>query len=616
MSITLNDGTVLRNLEEQVQYLTNYHDVNQGLAQWGIRVVGQVATVSALPDPATYEGEYGDTYAVGTVAPFDFYIWTRASIVGDPGYWFNFGQISIVGPQGPQGEKGDKGDTGASSRWYTGSTPPASGNPGDIWLESSTYFPSGSVYAWRSDSRTWQLVGNIRGPKGDQGIQGPPGADGKDGEQGPQGPQGDVGGFINIWGILANAGQLPTPASLNNLTVAYLVEHAGGSDATNDHYDLYIQVGESSATAIWTNAGPFNAATLVTANGVGLNVWDADTKLDKDTSTTTYNQAYVKAANGGQGTINVTKSALGDAIPQRNSDGSITIPNTVPEFNDRAISKGVADATYLAKVTSTDGTNKVYVAAANGTQTMVDVSSSVTNNSIVQRSTNGNIRVPYNPDGNSYATSKQYVDNNFVPSITLAAGQSAKAYIVNANGQAQMDIIPGEAKQWTIPQRGANGIIYTGEPTEASHATTKGYVDGTFLAKPAGGINGVVRFNAADGTTSVYPIYQSVPPTAGNAIPLCKANGRLVVGTPVDGVEAVNLNYISLVSCSIIIGGETFDKDIPAYLKSEPSAYIGAVCSTHDVRHVVMGYDKNEDAFIIYDMTDESSTAVGDYTIE
>ena len=66
MSIKLNDGTTLRNLEEQVQYLTNYHDVNQGLAQWGIRVVGQVDTASELPDPSTYDGEYGDAIAVGT----------------------------------------------------------------------------------------------------------------------------------------------------------------------------------------------------------------------------------------------------------------------------------------------------------------------------------------------------------------------------------------------------------------------------------------------------------------------------------------------------------------------------------------------------------------------
>ena len=103
---------IYRNLEEQVEYLTHYHDVNQGLAQWGIRVVGQVANASLLPDPLTYEGEYGDAIAVGTEAPFYFYIWTRASIEGEPDHWFPFGEISIVGPQGPTGERGESGPAG------------------------------------------------------------------------------------------------------------------------------------------------------------------------------------------------------------------------------------------------------------------------------------------------------------------------------------------------------------------------------------------------------------------------------------------------------------------------------------------------------------------------
>lgn len=88
----------IRNLEETVQYLVNYHDVNQGLVQWGIRVIGQVETKEELDQVPTDNLTYGDAYAVGTEAPFFFYIWTRASIVGDPDYWFPFGEISIVGP--------------------------------------------------------------------------------------------------------------------------------------------------------------------------------------------------------------------------------------------------------------------------------------------------------------------------------------------------------------------------------------------------------------------------------------------------------------------------------------------------------------------------------------
>lgn len=268
MSIKLNDGTVLRNLEEQVQYLTNYHDVNQGLVQWGIRVVGQVETEDKLPLP--YDGEYGDAIAVGTEAPFFFYIWTRAAIAGESPYWFPFGEISIVGPEGPVGPRGEKGDTGKSTKWYSGSSVPIF--PSQEYIEGDMYLQTnGQVYRYQNNS--WQPVVSIKGPQGVQGIQGPQGIPGPVGAPGPKGETGDVGGFINIWGILTNISQAPTPASLNNLTVAYLV----GSAAP---YDLYVQIGETSDTAVWTNTGPFNAATLVTVNGVGQNVWDADTKAN------------------------------------------------------------------------------------------------------------------------------------------------------------------------------------------------------------------------------------------------------------------------------------------------------------------------------------------------
>lgn len=167
-------NTNYRNLEEQVQYLTNYHDVNQGLVQWGIRVVGQVETAYNLPQD--YSGEYGDAIAVGTEAPFFFYIWTRASIEGEPAYWFPFGEISIAGPQGPEGPQGPKGDTGESSQWYYGAGP-VNPREGDMVL-----MPNGNVLRYQQTGPvqySWVQVVNIKGPAGLQGVQGP---------VGPQGP--------------------------------------------------------------------------------------------------------------------------------------------------------------------------------------------------------------------------------------------------------------------------------------------------------------------------------------------------------------------------------------------------------------------------------------------
>ena len=93
------------------------------------------------------------------------------------------------------------------------------------------------------------------------------------------------------------------------------------------------------------------------------------------------------------------------------------------------------------------------------------------------------------------------------------AGQPARAYIVNSNGQSQMDIVPNEAKQWTIPQRGANGVITTGEPTANNHATTKNYVDTKVNAK-CDAVTGVtscdqVYIKKADGSQGVLNILEA-----------------------------------------------------------------------------------------------------------
>ena len=339
---------ILRNLEEQVQYLTNYHEVNQGLVQWGIRVVGQVASQSDLPDPATYQGEYGDAIAVGTQAPFFFYIWTRASIEGGADYWFSFGRISIIGPQGPKGDKGDKGDTGESSRWYY-SDSPSNPREGDMKL-----MPNGDVFRYQMNDQSqygWVKMTNIMGPQGVQGPAGPAGPQGVPGEKGEKGDTGDVGGFINIHGIINNTAQLPTPASLNNLTIAYLV----GSQSP---YDLWVQVGENSDVAVWTNTGPFNAGTLVSVNGKSQNVWDADTKLDKVTTATGASQLYGKNSSGGQWMVNIitAPSQDGVGIPRRDYVDNYF---ATKEYVDGK--SGVKDATVGGMVITPDSNGRLNI---------------------------------------------------------------------------------------------------------------------------------------------------------------------------------------------------------------------------------------------------------------
>lgn len=166
-----------RNLQEQVlKNMSDIQDVMSGatvLADFGIKVIGQVDDASELPDPATYEGEYGDAYMVGDEAPYDFYIFTRAFEGQEEPTWFNLGIFPQPGPQGPQGEAGtpvfpDISVAASATTLAAGSSAKAT--------VTSTGSDSAPLFTF-----TFEI------PQGAQGIQGIQGARGATGPQGPQG---------------------------------------------------------------------------------------------------------------------------------------------------------------------------------------------------------------------------------------------------------------------------------------------------------------------------------------------------------------------------------------------------------------------------------------------
>ena len=112
----ISDGKVYRNLQEQV--LENAKNINDYLIgqnvlnEFGIKVIGEVASVDDIPAVDDYkednpDWEYGDAYAVGTEAPYTLYILTRANDENPDDYWFNIGQFPLAGPEGPEGEAGN-----------------------------------------------------------------------------------------------------------------------------------------------------------------------------------------------------------------------------------------------------------------------------------------------------------------------------------------------------------------------------------------------------------------------------------------------------------------------------------------------------------------------------
>lgn len=239
-----------RNLQEQVfKNMKDIADMQQGttvLADFGIKVVGQVEDASDLPDPAEYDGEYGDAYIVGDSEPYEYYIFTRAFEGQDEPSWFNLGVFPQPGPQGP---KGDKGDTGNAATIAIGSISTNTLEPGQNASVSCTNIGS-------SSNAVYNFTFSI--PKGDQGIQGLKGDTGEQGIQGIQGPQGqkgDPGNLYTILGQVDDETDLPDPSDISR-TGAYLV-------GSSDPYDVYVIIGDSSNLE-WINLGPIATTSLPT----------------------------------------------------------------------------------------------------------------------------------------------------------------------------------------------------------------------------------------------------------------------------------------------------------------------------------------------------------------
>lgn len=322
-----------RNLQEQVyKNMNDIQDMMQGvnvLADFGIKVVGQVDSSSDLPDPSTYDGDYGDAYVVGESEPYDYYIFTRAFEGEEEPQWFDLGQFPVPGPQGETGAQGPVGET-PNVAMEIGSV--STLNAG----QNATVSISKSGTA--SDPVFTISMGIPQGAQGIQGPQGPQGPQGQKGDTGAQGPRGEQGGLIEIVGIVATADLLPSPATLQKLDAAYLV-------GASPDYELYVQVGETPSTALWTNLGAVNEGTVVTVGGVGQPVWSADTKVSVFDGQLV-NTLYGEAAGTGNGQTHVPygDSASANYIVQRDINGEINVPQT-PSTNDKAASKKYVDDT-------------------------------------------------------------------------------------------------------------------------------------------------------------------------------------------------------------------------------------------------------------------------------
>lgn len=196
MSITYN-GMTFRNLQEQVYYLSDLIGDATDIVK---NVTGKVSAASALPD---YKSQVlGTTYAVGTNAPYSYYVATTSG-------WLNLGIFPKAGPSGTNGKDGNsifftnlQGDSqtttiNLSNLFNPDNLTISEGNLILMINTNGTFIfsitsVSGAV-AYVSYLTTLSGIPGPTGPQGNTGPIGPTGPQGKIGPTGPTGPKGNAG---------------------------------------------------------------------------------------------------------------------------------------------------------------------------------------------------------------------------------------------------------------------------------------------------------------------------------------------------------------------------------------------------------------------------------------
>lgn len=481
------EGKLYLNLEKQVQ--KNKEDIEYiineegALNQFGLRVVGQVETVSDMPTVNDYKTnnpnwDYGDAFIAGAsqedasivdVTNATLLVLTRANTVYPVDFWMNLGEFPKPGPQGIQGIQGEQGIQGIKGLdVLAGPGAQPSGQPvGTTYINSVT----GNVYRYTNNG--WEQIGNIKGVQGPVGPQGPVGARGPIGQTGATGPQGERGIGVNILGTLTSTSQLPSPTSVAKDS-AYIIP----VDGINHLYVI-----EGTDNLVWTDFGTAGIGEKGNKGDAGIGI---DTMTDLDLTygdtTVTYDTTDGMAINGqARFTYNggTTKDVTMDVeVPLVAGDGITIDKKNGAEQVEVKADKTYLDNNYVKKDSGSTYQPAVYARKGgmdNFAQYMIPVMGTVTGfESIPLRDTNGRVKVG-NPGQGEDAVNLQYASSYFRKKFTVGAGEYA--YIANQSGDGSLQI-DGNPTAQTIAKRGANGVLKVGTPTSVNDATTKAYVDG------------------------------------------------------------------------------------------------------------------------------------------
>lgn len=472
------DGKQFRNLEEQVRQ--NQSDIKyileeEGvLNQFGIKVIGQVTSSSQLPDPNTYQGEYGDAYAVGTETPYELYIYTRQFSGQTSPSWFNIGQFPMPGPQGIQGPQGVQGIQGIQgSTWTTGPSVPTSTTgfrQYDMYLNSST----GEVYQYNGS--TWQNVGSIKGPQGIQGIQGVRGPQGIQGPTGPQGIQGPAGDPFTIVGTLTNTDQLPTPTE-DIREQAYLIE----IDGLNH---LYVIVGTTDLS--WYDVGALEGVRGPQGPQGPQGIQGPANTLTIGTVTT--------LPTGQNATASITGTAPNQVL-------NLGIPRGLPGADGTAVSVAGSEVSTLSFTTDPQ-TQLNKKLDKSGGEVSGDVTINNSNGIVLEPSSAGQTynAFKFYAQGDNVYVEKQKVEGGADYQKLLPLDSSLSTTSVNA---VQNNVVT-EALNTKANTTTSN--IFTGNQTINGNLTVSGVVTSDLTVNGDVDINGNLNINGSGVVNPWYPV--------------------------------------------------------------------------------------------------------------
>lgn len=502
------DGKLYLNLEKQVQ--KNKEDIeyiiNQegALNQFGLRVVGQVDTISDMPTIQAYKEsnpnwEYGDAFMVGaskeetTVVDVDnatLLVLTRANTVYPNDFWMNLGKFpkpGPVGPQGPQGEQGIQGEHGLDVTSGAG-LPTTQPPQGTTYINATT----GDVY--RRYNNIWQLIGNIKGATGSIGPAGPQGKTGPIGQTGATGPQGPRGIGVNILGTLTSTSQLPDPATVGKDS-AYIIP----ADGVN-----HLWVIEGTDNLVWTDFGTAGLGEKGDKGDAGVGI-DTMTNLDLTYGNTTVNYDTVNGM-----TINGQARFTYDGGTTKDVPMDIEVPVvagegiTIDKVNGQEkvevkLDTDYTDGKYVAKTTAT---NILYGTGNLGEAVTNHYAFYPASYNVVQFDNEGCLRTnnPTGEDGRQ-CVNKQYADEHYLDKVTT--GNRDRAYTVDSQNRQDMMTISYNPDAWTLAKRYADGKLQVGTPVGINDATNKAYVDGlhhyTHIISLVGSSNSIYITIAAKG---------------------------------------------------------------------------------------------------------------------